>query len=227
MIRLDRLLSNLGYGSRKEVQKMIKQGRVRVQGQFPRSGAVKVEHSQVLLDDEPLDPPQGMVVMLHKPAGYACSHDDHPPLVYSLFPERWNQRRPKLSSIGRLDRDTTGLLLFTDDGALNHRLTSPRSHVSKRYRVEVADELNEEQLELFRRGGLMLEDDSKPLKPAQAELLEPRLLLLTLTEGRHHQVKRMLEAVGNQVVALHRDRFAALELNLPLGEYQVLEEPTW
>lgn len=224
MMRLDRLLANLGYCTRKEVQKLIKQGRVTVDDETPRSGAVKVEHHQVRLDEQSLDPPQGMVVMLHKPAGYACSHDDHPPLVYSLLPERWNRRRPKLSSIGRLDRDTTGLILFTDDGALNHRLTSPRSHVSKRYRVKVEAPLQEEHLELFRDGGLVLEGDTKPLKPAKAERVTPHELLLTLTEGRHHQVKRMLEAVGNRVVSLHRDRFAHLALELESGQFQLLDE---
>lgn len=139
-MKLVRLLANLGYGSRKQVASMFREGLV-----TDASGDVlyaddKMEHADVRFDGEPLDPPQGMILMLNKPAGYTCSRKDVGRLVYELLPPRFSQRNPVLSTVGRLDRDTSGLLLFTDDGPLLHRIISPRSSVAKIYEATLASD---------------------------------------------------------------------------------------
>jgi 16S rRNA pseudouridine516 synthase len=150
-------------------------------------------------------------VLLHKPAGYECSQKPrHHPGVLTLLPTPL--RRRGVQSIGRLDADTTGALLLTDDGALIHRLTSPRRHVPKVYEVHCKHALSASQVQRL-IDGVVLDDDPKPVLAAAAQLLAPTLLRLTLTEGRYHQVKRMIAAVGNRVEALHRSAFGALALD--------------
>ncbi|ODT06916.1 MAG: 16S rRNA pseudouridine(516) synthase, partial [Kaistia sp. SCN 65-12] len=153
-------------------------------------------------------PPPGLALMIHKPLGVTCSHKETGALIYSLLPERWRRRDPVISTVGRLDKETSGLLLMTDDGALLHRIISPRHHVPKRYQV----------------GGLMLEGEDKPLLPAEMDVVGPKQATLTLHEGRYHQVRRMFAAVGNHVTALHRDRIGLLDLpaDLEPGAYRLL-----
>jgi 16S rRNA pseudouridine516 synthase len=162
--------------------------------------------------------------MLHKPVGVTCSHKEQGPLVYSLLPERWRRREPAISTVGRLDKETSGLLLLTDDGALLHRIISPRSHVSKRYDVTLDRRLRGDEDKIFASGELMLEGETKPLLPVEMEVLSTTRACLTLTEGRYHQVRRMFAAVGNHVTALHRDRVGGLMLpdDLPAGQYRIL-----
>jgi 16S rRNA pseudouridine516 synthase len=150
------------------------------------------------------------VVLLHKPAGYECSQKPrHHPSVLSLLPAPLRTRG--VQPVGRLDEDTTGLLLLTDDGALIHRLTSPKHHVPKVYQVTAKHPLVEAQLDAL-RAGVVLDDDPKPVRALAAERTGERTLELTLDEGRYHQVKRMLAAVGNRVEALHRSAFGGLDL---------------
>jgi 16S rRNA pseudouridine516 synthase len=162
--------------------------------------------------------------MLHKPVGVTCSHKEQGPLVYSLLPERWRRREPAISTVGRLDKETSGLLLLTDDGALLHRIISPRSHVSKHYDVTLDRPLRGDEERIFGSGELMLEGETKPLLPVQMDVLSATRACLTLTEGRYHQVRRMFAAVGNHVTALHRDRVGDLVLpdDLPAGQYRIL-----
>ena len=163
--------------------------------------------------------------MLNKPAGFTCSRADQGRLVYELLPPRFLQRSPPLSTVGRLDADTTGLLLFTDDGKLLHRLISPKSSTEKTYEATLARPLEGHETELFASGDLMLRGEEKPLLPARLEVTGERSARLTITEGRYHQVRRMFAATGNHVEALHRARFGALELGgLPEGEWRVLAE---
>lgn len=224
LTRLDKLLSNRGYCTRSEAQDLARQGRVLVDGQTVRSAALKVDPAVVTLDGEPLDP-EGLLLMLHKPPGYTCSHKDAGVLVYALLPERYLRRNPVLSTVGRMDRDTTGLLLLTDDGGLVHRLTSPRHKVEKVYEVWLERDLEDDAAEILARGGLVLPEDPHPLLPADLEVVEPRFVRLTLVEGRYHQVKRTFEALGNRVVRLHRPRFGPLELgDLPEGSFRPLTE---
>jgi 16S rRNA pseudouridine516 synthase len=224
-MKLLKHLANLGYGSRKEVAMMLKNGWVTdVQGNALGEGSAFV-HEDVLVDDEPLDPAPGMLLMLHKPVGYTCSTKDVGRLVYDLLPERWRLRNPVLSTVGRLDRDTSGLLLMTDDGALLHRITSPKSHLPKVYEATLASELRGDEAAVFAEGTLMLDGEKEPLAPATLEALSPRLARVTTIEGRYHQVRRMFAAVGNHVSELKRVRIGGLELDgLEPGGWRVLGE---
>src|SRR5690606_914986 len=166
---------------------------------------------------EPLDPPPGMLLMLHKPVGYTCSTKDPGRIVYDLLPPRYRLRSPLLSSVGRLDRETSGMLLFTDDGALLHRITSPKSKLSKVYEAALAHDLRGDEKDVFASGTLTLESEQTPLLPAELEVVDARHARLTLHEGRYHQVRRMFAAVGNHVQTLHRCKVGGLELG-DLGE---------
>ena len=133
--RLDRLLANMGYGSRREVQQLVHAGLVTLDGETiedadDRIAVTRDLSERMLIRGKPLDPPPGLALMLHKPLGVTCSHKEAGPLVYSLLPERWRRRDPAISTIGRLDKETSGLLLMTDDGNLLHRIISPRANIS-------------------------------------------------------------------------------------------------
>lgn len=210
-VRLDRLLSNRGYCTRSEAQGLVRRGRVLVKGLPVKSAADKVDPADVTVDGEPVDP-ERLLLLLHKPAGYTCSHKDSGSLVYGLLPARYMARNPAPSTVGRLDRDTTGLLLITDDGDLLHRLASPKYKLPKVYEAWLESDLRGDEARVFASGTLVLPEETDPVKPAVLEVLEPRHVLLTLTEGRYHQVKRMFEAVGNKVARLHRPRFGPLTL---------------
>lgn len=224
-MKLVKLIANLGYGSRKDVQWMFREGRITDADGEVLYADDKVEHANIRIDGEPLDPPAGMVLMLHKPLGVTCSRKDGGRVVYDLLPPRYRVRDPALSTVGRLDRDTSGLLLITDDGALLHRIISPKSHVPKVYEAILANDLRGDEADTFSSGTLMLESETTPLLPAELEVIEPRKARLTLHEGRYHQVRRMFAAVGNHVEALHRVSVGGLGLGeLPAGEWRMLGE---
>lgn len=217
-------IANLGYGSRKQVALMFREGRVTdAQGEVLYADD-PVDHDGIRVDGEPLDPPQGLLIALHKPVGYTCSTKDPGRIVYDLLPPRFRLRAPLLSTVGRLDRDTSGLLLFTDDGVLLHRIVSPKSKLAKVYEAQLAEDLRGDEVEMFASGTLMLESEQTPLMPAQMELLAPREVRLTLHEGRYHQVRRMFAAVGNHVQALHRSRIGGFGLDsLAQGHWRILD----
>lgn len=224
--RLDKLLSSLGYCTRKEVASLIREGLITHTDNIPLKPDTKVSHHEIRFNDEPLDPPQGMVILMHKPVGYVCSHDDgEGRLVYDLLPERWRRRDPKISTVGRLDKDTSGLLLLTDDGALLHRLTSPKHKVPKVYEATLDRPLRGDEAEIFASGTLMLNGEKNPCLPAKLEVIDPTHARLEIVEGRYHQVRRMFAAAGNHVTALHRSSFGDLTLgDLKAGEYQMILE---
>jgi 16S rRNA pseudouridine516 synthase len=223
-MKLVKYLANLGYGSRREVEWLVSQRRVRDSGGRLLTAASNLTHADIRVDGEPLDPPPGSVIALHKPASYVCSTRDVPPLIYELMPDRFRLRSPLMAPIGRLDRDTSGLLLLTDDGALNHRVTSPRARVAKRYDAWLASPLRGDEAELFASGTLMLESETDPLAPAALEVITPTHVRITLTEGRYHQARRMFVAVGHHVERLHRSAIGRLALgDLPAGEWRTLQ----
>lgn len=223
-MKLVKHLANLGYGSRKEVAWMFREGRVTDAAGEVLYADDPLDHDNVRVDGEPLDPPQGLVLMLHKPAGHTCSTRDKGRTVYDLLPPRFLQRDPVLSTVGRLDRDTTGLLLMTDDGLLLHRIVSPKSKLPKFYEATLANDLRGDEAAVFASGTLMLESETTPLLPAGLDVLGPRRARLTLHEGRYHQVRRMFAAVGNHVEALHRPRVGGLALDdLAEGQWRALE----
>lgn len=223
-MRLVRVIANLGYGSRRDVAAMFRAGRITdADGDVLYADDVLAQE-RIRVDGEPLDPPPGLVLMLHKPLGVTCSRRDPGRVVYDLLPPRYRVRTPALSTIGRLDRDTSGLLLFTDDGALLHRVIAPRAHVAKIYAATLAQDLRGDEAEIFASGTLLLEAEREPLAPARLVSLAPRQAQLTLTEGRYHQVRRMFAAVGNHVEALHRVAVGALTLgDLPPGAWRALD----
>ena len=224
-MKLVKHIANLGYGSRKQVTLMFREGRIiDAQGEVMYADD-PLDHENLRVDGEALDPPQGLLLMLHKPVGYTCSTKDPGRIVYDLLPPRYRLRSPLLSSVGRLDRDTSGLLLFTDDGALLHKIVSPKSRLSKVYEATLASELRGDEAGIFASGTLMLESEQAPLLPADMETIGPHRVRLTLHEGRYHQVRRMFAAVGNHVEALHRSRIGGLGLgNLPSGEWRMLDQ---
>lgn len=224
-MKLVKLIANLGYGSRKQVALMFREGRITDPAGEVLYADDAVAYADVRVDGEPLDPPQGLLLVLHKPVGYTCSTKDPGRVVYDLLPPRFRLRDPILSTVGRLDRDTSGLLLMTDDGALLHRITSPKSHLPKVYEATLASDLRGDEAEVFGSGTLMLESEKTPLAPAGFEALGPRRARITLVEGRYHQIRRMFAAVGNHVETLHRHTLGGLGLGeLPAGQWRLLDE---
>lgn len=223
MRRIDQVLSALGYGSRRDAQAWCRAGRVTVQGQVLRDAGQRVEPSQVELDGAPLEFPEGLLVLLHKPVGVVCSHDTREGRrVYELLPERWLLRDPKVTTVGRLDRDTSGLVVVTDDGALVQRLTSPRHHVEKTYVATLDGPVTDAHVRRFAEGLALKEGAETTLtRPATLRVLPDGRAEVTLTEGRYHQVRRMFTAVGREVLALHRTRFGPWSLaDLEVGRWR-------
>jgi 16S rRNA pseudouridine516 synthase len=228
--RVDKLLGSMGYGSRTEMARLGKAGGIVLDGVDLTDVSRRIPVTpdlpgRMAIDGQPLDPVPGLVMMLHKPLGMTCSRKEDGALVYDVLPPRWRRRDPAISTIGRLDKQTTGLLLLTDDGDLLHRVISPRRHVAKVYRATLARPLTGAEGEVFAAGGLVLEGEDKPLSPAVLEVLSPTEARLTVTEGRYHMVRRMFAAVGNHVEGLHRERVGGLTLpdDLAPGDWRLLD----
>ena len=234
-MRLDALLFSQGFGTRRLCAGLIERGLVEVQGvvctdpaaecdtrspglQFSVQGHSWAYHAKAYL-------------MLHKPTGTECSHRPGAwPSVYSLLPAALRQRPTAgkvqgVQAVGRLDQDTTGLLLLSDDGAFIHRMNSPKRHVPKVYEVTAKHVLDEKQRDRL-LAGVVLDDDPRPVRAAACEIVAPNHLRLTLTEGKYHQVKRMIAAAGNRVEALHRSQIGGLALpeDLAPGQWRWLSE---
>lgn len=186
----------------------------------------RIGREDVRVDGEPLDPPAPMVLIMNKPAGVTCSHDDPGRMVFDLLPARFLGRNPPISSVGRLDKETTGLLLLTDDGQLLHRLISPKSKCPKTYIATLDRPLGGDEGAIFASGELMLNGETKPLLPAEMTVIDEHTARLVIHEGRYHQVRRMFAACGNHVTALHRTSIGALELptDLAPSEWRVAAE---
>ena len=229
MRRLDQWLANLGYCSRKEARAWIDAGRVTAKGLPADDPGTRVAAEDVQVDGQPLDHPAGLLLLLHKPLGLVCSHEEREgPNVYRLLPARWRDRNPQVTSIGRLDKETSGLLLLTDQTALVHRLTSPKHKVPKVYVATVDKALAPELVALFASGTLLLGGEKHPCEPAELQILDANTAELTLTEGRYHQVRRMFASQGYGVKTLHRSRFGPLDLGtLEAGHWRELPLDTF
>lgn len=213
MSHLVKALANLGYGTRREVERLIEQRRVTDARGVPLSASSSFVHDEVRVNHESLDPRPGSVLLLHKPMGYVCATvDETHPTIYDLLPPRFRYRKPIMASVGRLDQDTTGVLLITDDGALNHRLTSPRSHQPKTYVADLSQPLRGDEAALFGSGTFRLASEPTPLAPAHLEAITPQRVQITVREGRYHQVRRMFAAAGNHVESLERVEMAGIRL---------------
>ena len=220
--RIDAHLSSLGYCTRSEAKKFLRIFELTVNDKRVFDTSIKAYHNDIKVNNEVLDP-EIITILLNKPSGFICSHNDAGSLIYALIPSRWNRRNPKISTIGRLDVDTTGAIILTDDGALNHKLSSPKSDVSKIYEATLAVPLNGDEKETFASGELMLNGEIKPLLPAVLEVISETHVRLEICEGKYHQVKRMFAAVGNRVLSLHRVSFGGFMVDdLKEGEYKFI-----
>lgn len=224
MERLDKLLAGTGRWSRREVKELVRQGQVRVDGVIAAAAEQKIDPSAaVTVAGETVALGGCTYLLLHKPAGVLTATEDRrQPTVLELLPAEY--RRRGIAPVGRLDKDTTGLLLLTDDGELAHRLLSPKYHVDKRYLAQVDGALGQADVEAF-AGGITLADGTECL-PAGLELLSEHRCIVTLRQGKFHQVKRMLASRGAPVVTLHRLSMGALTLPETLlpGQWRPLTE---
>ena len=223
-MQLERILQKHGFGTRKECRALCWGGRVAVNGQPCDEPLADIDCAGLVLTVDGVDWPYAefATLMLHKPAGYECSRKpQHHPSVLSLLPPPLRERG--VQTIGRLDEDTTGLLLITDDGQLNHLLSSARRKVPKVYLATTRHAVDEELAERL-LAGVLLNDEPEPVAAAACEIFGPRELRLTLTSGKYHQVKRMVAAAGNRVEALHREAVGGLSLpgDLKTGEWRWL-----
>lgn len=229
--RIDKLLSSMGYGSRTDIARLARRGGITLDGIALPDATKRIPvapdlPTRMKINGAALDPLAGMVILMNKPLGMSCSHKEIGALVYDILPERWKRRDPVISTIGRLDKQTTGLLLLTDDGGLLHRVISPKRHVKKTYRAKLARPINGTEADLFASGHMMLEADDKPLAPAALAVVSDTEALLSVTEGRYHQVRRMFAATGNHVEELHRERLGGLSLpdDMAPGQWKLLSD---
>ncbi len=223
-MQLERILQMHGFGTRKGCRAMIRAGRVAVAGAVVDDPFVDLATDGLIFAVDGVDWPflEFATLVLHKPAGYECSRKpQHHPSVLELLPHALRERG--VQPIGRLDEDTTGLLLITDDGQLNHQLSSGKRKVPKVYRATTKHAVDAAQIEQL-LAGVLLHDEPEPIAAAAAEAIGERLLRLTVTEGKYHQVKRMVAAVGNRVEALHREMVGGLALpaDLKIGDWRWL-----
>ncbi len=224
-MRLDKYLSHATGLSRKDIQRLLKKGAVTVNDEIIRTGAVQIDSEQdkICFEDQPIDAPATRYLMLNKPEGFVCANDDSThPTVLSLIDL---PRAEELIICGRLDIDTTGLVLITSDGQWAHRITSPKHKTGKCYEVTTADPIPESAIRKFERG-MMLQNDKQRTQPAELRLLSEHQAEVILTEGRYHQVKRMFAALGNRVTQLHRRSIGPVTLDPELapGEYRMLTD---
>ena len=231
-MQLQDILFSQGFGARRTCLGLVQHGLVTVEGQAAADPFEDFapEGLQFTVEGQAWAYHAKAYLMLHKPAGFECSQRPGAwPSIYTLLPGPLRVRpnkgsTPGVQAIGRLDQDTTGLLLLSDDGAFIHRMASPKRHVPKDYEVTTADAVTPAQVAKL-LAGVVLEDDTKPVRAVACEPTGANALRLTLTEGKYHQVKRMLAAVGNRVVALHRSRIGELALPVDLrpGEWRWLD----
>ena len=221
--RLDQLLASCGYCSRREARGWLRRGGVTVDGVVERSPERRVVPAAVRVEGEPIDHPDGLVVVMNKAAGTVCTHEEgEGETVFARLPERWRHRHPPLVTAGRLDKDATGALVLTDDGDLVHAWTSPRRHVEKEYVATLDREVREDWVGKFQEGVMI--GDARPCLPAQLAGVGSREARLVIHEGRHHQVKRMFAAVGAMVTGLHRVRFGPFDVaGLAPGEWRAVD----
>jgi 16S rRNA pseudouridine516 synthase len=223
-MRLDKFLANVTDYSRAEAKKMLKFGRVTVAGEVVKEPRFHVaEDAEVAIDGELLRAAKPRYFMLNKPTGYVSATKDREHLtVIDLIDE---DNCDKLHIAGRLDIDTTGLVLITDDGPWSHRVTTPKSHCKKTYYIELYEAINPDAIKQLEEG-IHLDNEKRPTLPAHVEMIDDYTMRLTISEGKYHQVKRMLVAVGNKVESLHRERIGdiVLDEDLAPGEYRHLTE---
>lgn len=221
--RIDQWLSLLGYCSRAESRGFLKKHLV-FEGESRILDPSKKVSLHITIDNEPLDHPLGLVLLMNKPADVVCSQSEQEgQRVFDLLPERWQKRQMALQTVGRLDKDTTGTLILTDQGPWIHKWCHPKAHFKKTYLVHYEGELHQEAQSLWASGSWILPGEKEPCLSAELELLGDHRARLTLQEGRYHQVKRMFAALGAPVIGLHRERFGPWSADyLQPGQWEIL-----
>lgn len=222
-MRLDKFLTECGLGSRSEIKNILAKGRVKLNNKVEKSPKIQVDlkKDEVLFENEKLEYKEFRYYIMHKPEGYITAiSDKYNKTVMDILPA-WVIKKD-LVPVGRLDKDTEGLLLFTNNGKLNHELLSPKKHVNKTYYVQLEKEISNEEIKNLEKGVLILENYLT--KEAKVEKISPKEIYLSISEGKYHQVKEMLKAVGNKVTYLKRTKFANLSLdNLEKGGVKEIE----
>jgi len=225
-MRIDKFICKSTELTRSEAKKLLKMGDVRVNDEVIKNPATQVhENNSVTVNGEELTARTSRYIMMHKPLDTICSNIDevYPSLLHYIEVDKAFD----LHIAGRLDADTTGLVLVTDDGRWSHNIISPKKDCEKVYRVNLRNEISDDKaVELIERfkSGLQLQGEDQLTLPAKLEVINEKLVLLTITEGKYHQVKRMFAAVGNKVVGLHRQQIGKISLDIELGEWRYLTE---
>ena len=224
IVRIDKILSELGFGSRQEIKKYVKAGKIRINDNIVKKPEEKLnsEVDKLFFEGKEVEVEEFETFILYKPAGYVCATKDN---VHKTVMELIDSRRKNIVPVGRLDLDTEGILILTNDGDLNHRLVSPSSHVDKTYYAIFEGKLNENAVEITKNGLDIGEGEVS--KPAKLEIISSNEIMLTIHEGKFHQVKRMVKALGGEVTYLKRVAFGGLrldDLKLKKGESRKITE---
>ena len=224
IVRVDKILSELGFGSRQEIKKYVKAGKIRINDNIVKKPEEKLnsEVDKLFFEGKEVEVEEFETFILYKPAGYVCATKDH---VHKTVMELIDSKRKNIVPVGRLDLDTEGILILTNDGDLNHRLVSPSSHVDKTYYAIFEGRLNENAVEMTKNGLDIGEGEVS--KPANLEIISSNEIMLTIHEGKFHQVKRMVKALGGEVTYLKRVAFGGLrldDLELKKGESRKITE---
>jgi len=223
-MRLDKLIAQSTAFSRAQAKGIIRSGKITVDGKTAKSGAIKLaEDAVVEYMGVAIKKPEPQYIMFHKPQGVVCANVDEE--HETVFDKLFLPRMDTLHIAGRLDIDTTGLVLITDDGQWSHRITSPKHQHEKTYLIDLDSEITDKQIRILSEG-VQLKDEKKRSLPAKIEIITQRQIHMTITEGKYHQVKRMMAAVGNHVVKLHRHQIGKIKLGADLkpGEWRKLTE---
>ncbi|MEO0047446.1 MAG: hypothetical protein RLZZ410_405 [Pseudomonadota bacterium] len=223
-LTLEKILFSQGFGTRRYCSDLVYADLVKVNGVLAEDPEEKIstENLQLQVDGEDWEFHEKAYIAFHKPLGYECSHKtSHHPSIYGLLPQPLVERG--IQCVGRLDFDTTGLILMSDDGQFIHKMTTPKKNIGKIYEITTPDPITQKQIDLL-LGGVVLDDDPKPCFATACVPKDEKLLAMTIVEGRYHQVKRMMAAVGNHVAALHRTTIGAYTMpsDLPEGEWRWL-----
>ena len=224
IVRVDKILSELGFGSRQEIKKYVKAGKIRINDNIVKKSEEKLnsEVDKLFFEGKEVEVEEFETFILYKPAGYVCATKDN---VHKTVMELIDSKRKNIVPVGRLDLDTEGILILTNDGDLNHRLVSPSSHVDKTYYAIFEGKLNENAVEMTKNGLDIGEGEVS--KPAKLEIISSNEIMLTIHEGKFHQVKRMVKALGGEVTYLKRVAFGGLrldDLKLKKGESRKITE---
>jgi len=221
-IKVGKFLSSKGYGSRKEIKKAIKNKQILEDSIIVEDFNTLVTPSKVLFNGEKIKFYDKINIVINKPRGYTCARvgDDS---IFKLLPKIWLNRNPKINTAGRLDKDTTGMLIITDDGLLLHKIISPKHMVSKIYKVKLENKIGPRVKDIFESGELTIKNESKPCKPVLFNQIDSFNVTLTMYEGKYHQIKKMFTACDNKVIELSRIQLGSLTIeNLNIGEWREL-----